>query len=612
MRTYHADSTLLSLRIARVIAVVSFGLASGPAKSDERLVAMVTIQEGPDAFVEVAGAGIVIHQANMTSVVATAAHTLEYVEGNRIYVEFFEDLGRKYPADVIYADPDLDLAFLTVSTPEEVIAGFEEKNDVLMPTAFQDVMVGGVYAIGNPGQRPWFGNRRPDPLIADRSDSSVIAFQSSIVIDGMSGGGLFSEHGTLLGMVLNVGSSGGAALATEEILEAAARKGIPVSLRERPQAVASIAALRLAERGKGIRTTLASDMAASPIDYGMLHLYWLSAPPTDQFGPVFTTPWIGGDASVLQHFLIRTATGATDAEAGERTCTVSTDDDLEARLLEAAVARFGVRRDASCDDHLRVFLCGAIDAGVSPNLILPARGTFRRYSGKDSREVDEQIAWNEAVLATALRAGNDAAARALLECGAYAHPYQDLSGQLAGLDRPYADPAFIDPIARATSEEVADLLRKNGAMRLGRERPISFKNMTDTEEAFSIQLERLCARIPTSAVDAWCQDFAQRGRETEFTGWIGPGSDHREPVGRMFLIYPLVLGENYAFFFVNFAPAYEVFQANSSVDLGQIGVAAIPIKPDGSWLLFGLIEYYGDRCYSSEYCWGAYEITPVD
>nr|WP_162623838.1 serine protease [Paracoccus saliphilus] len=573
---------------------------------------MITIQDGPDAFVEVAGAGIILHQTGMSSIIATAAHTLEYVEGSGIYVEFFEDLGRKYPADVIYADSGLDLAFLRVPTPEEVVAEFKEKNDILMPTAFRDVLVGGVYAIGNPGQRPWFGNRRPDPLLSDMTDPSMIAFQSSIVIDGMSGGGLFSEHGTLLGMVLDVGSSGGAALATEEILVTALRENIPVSLRDRPQAVTSIAALLLADLGKDVRTTLASDMAASPIDYGMLHLYWMSAPPADAFETVLSAPWIGGNASVLQHFLERTATAATGAEQGRATCTVTAEGEVEARLLEAAVARFEGSRDQSCDDQLKVFLCGAIETGVSPDLILPARGTFRRYSNQGGRDVDERIEWDEAVLATALRAGNDAAARALLECGAAAHPYQQLHGQLNGLDDRFAEPAFIDPIARATSEEVADLLRESGALRLGRERPVSFKNMVDTEETFSAQLNRICARVPASAVNEWCQDFAERGREIEFTGWTGPEADFREPVSRMFLIHPLTLGENYAFFYVNFAPAYEVFQANSSVDIGQIGVALVPIDPNNRWFLYGRVENFGDRCYGGEYCWRAYEISPVD
>lgn len=612
MMTYDPDGPLRSLKATLLAALTCLGLAPGPVIGDERMVAMITIQDAPDAFVEVAGAGIILHQAGRSSVVATAAHTLEYVGGSRIYVEFFEDPGRKHPADVIHADPGLDLAFLRVPTPEEVVAKFEEKNDILMPTAFRDVLVGGVYAIGNPGQRPWFGNRRPDPVISDITDPSMIAFQSSIVIDGMSGGGLFSEHGTLLGMILDVGSSGGAALATEEILVTAMRENIPVSLRDRPQAVTSIAALLLAVFGKDIRTTFASDLAASPLDYGMLHLYWMSAPPADAFESVLSAPWIGGNASVLQHFLERTATAATDADQGRVACTVTTEGDVEARLLEAAVARFEGSRDQSCDDHLRVFLCGAIESGMSPDLILPARGTFRRYSRQNGREVGERIEWDEAVLATALRAGNDAAARALLECGAAAHPYQHLHGQLNGLDHSFAEPAFIDPISRATSDEVVDLLRENGALRLGRERPISFKNMADTEETFSAQLDRICARVPTSAVSAWCQDFAERGREIEFTGWTGPHADFREPVSRMFLIHPLTLGENYAFFYVNFAPAYAVFQANALVSIGQIGVAVVPIDQDNSWFLYGRVENFGDRCYGGEYCWRAYEITPVD
>lgn len=612
MKKCRVDRACLTLRLAFAAALACLGLASGPAAGNERLVAMVTVQDGPDGFVEVAGAGIVLHQADGSSVVATAAHTLEYVDGRRIYVEFFEDLGSKHAAEVIHADPGLDLAFLRVPTPEEVVAGFAETNDVLAPTAFRDVLVGGVYAIGNPGQRPWFGNRRPDPIIPNGPDPSLVAFQSSIVIDGMSGGGLFSEHGTLLGMVLDVGSSGGAALATEEILEAAARENIPVSLRERPQAIASIAALRLGDLGKDVRTTLAPDMATTPIDYGMLHLYWLSMPPADAFEVALTAPWIADSSSVLQHFLERTAAGRSDSGSGGATCTVSTSRDVDARLLDVAVARFGASRDASCDEHLRVFLCGAIEAGVSPDLVLLARGTFRRFSSEDVQEVEERIEWNEAVLATALRTRNDAAARALLECGAAAHPYQRLQGQLAGLDHRFADPAFLDPIARATSEEVANLLRENGALRLGRERPISFKNMDETEDTFALQFDRLCARTPSESVDAWCRSFAHRGRMIEFTGWTGPGSDFGQPVGRMFLIHPLSIAEDYAFFFVNFAPAYEVFQANSSVSVGQIGVAIAPIDPDGSWFLYGLVEYFGDRCFSREYCWRAYEIAPVD
>jgi S1-C subfamily serine protease len=56
-----------------------------------------------------------------------------------------------------------------------------------------------VYHVGYPNGNPWYVNAKPD-MIATKI-ANVIRFQSDSIALGSSGGGLFNEHGKLIGMV---------------------------------------------------------------------------------------------------------------------------------------------------------------------------------------------------------------------------------------------------------------------------------------------------------------------------------------------------------------------------------------------------------------------------
>lgn len=599
------------LRTIACIAAACLVLCLHPAHADESLVVMVTLQETENGYVDAAGAGVILHQEHQTSTIVTAAHTLDFRNGTHVFVEFFEEPGRKHRSEIIYTDQELDIAFLRVPTPDSVVEKFENKRRVLMPQEFQDEVVGGVYAIGNPGRRAWFGNRQPDSVISKSLSEPVISFQASTVIEGMSGGGLFSEHGTLLGMILDVGSSGGRAISILEILGIAKQHNIPNSLEVKPGAIASVAAFTLKSMNKDTRTTLTTDMTASMPDYSLLHLYWIANPPKEDLETSFASWARGTQKSNVQLLFENTLEG--------KPCSTKTKSSLLKSLFARASSQFERYSGGSCEDQLKIFLCGAIGAGVSPDLVIPAEGSFRRYSTREHREKQFRINWSEAMLATALRSGNEAATEALLECGATPHPYQQLHLQALSLDGTAfrGTPTFLDPISRTKSDKLKRLLEEKGALPLGgrigllssgpRSVHFSYSNLDETEPAYRKQLERLCERKTAPDIVAWCLKFKERERKLIFTtlsnmqlsGLNGKNGDEN----KMFLIYPLFIGENYAFFYANFGENYEA----RTWDFRD-GIALIPIKPEVKWYILIASEYIGDNCYSDELCWNYYNI----
>ncbi len=86
-----------------------------------------------------------------------------------------------------------------------------------------------VYPVGNPNGISWVLPALPDAIVQVGADR--IIFQSTVLSAGHSGGGLFTDHGSLVGMIINDAPPFGTALAIEKIRQTLRKWAIPVQLR---------------------------------------------------------------------------------------------------------------------------------------------------------------------------------------------------------------------------------------------------------------------------------------------------------------------------------------------------------------------------------------------
>lgn len=177
------------------------------------------------------GAGIIIGSGADRLYIATANHVVRQgpkkLEQVRVRLKFLP--GQKIEAEVLSDfDRDLDLAVLSVKGVQALAIPLEKIPFQLLGAAAGLKRGDEVFTIGYPRGKPWQVNVRPD-LIAERIGDNL-AFESQLVANGHSGGGLFDKDWNLVGMITADQPPNGVAVRIDRVLEQMKRWDYPVKL----------------------------------------------------------------------------------------------------------------------------------------------------------------------------------------------------------------------------------------------------------------------------------------------------------------------------------------------------------------------------------------------
>jgi alpha-tubulin suppressor-like RCC1 family protein len=219
------------LCLATVIPVAH---AQDAEQQTKRLITMIRGKvRGQDTF----GAGIIVGTGSDRLYVATANHVVRQGsdEAQELRAQLLWLRGEWVEAKLLtHADPASDLAVLNVpglrrlSVPKlafDVVgdAATLKKRDA-------------VFTIGYPDGREWYARVTPDYVIEATSDS--VAFESTYLAQGHSGGALVNDRWDLVGMIRADQPPEGLAIPIDRILEKLRQWGYPVQLTRRADKVA--------------------------------------------------------------------------------------------------------------------------------------------------------------------------------------------------------------------------------------------------------------------------------------------------------------------------------------------------------------------------------------
>lgn len=402
------------MQVRLLVTLVAGLLCATAAARDDRLVAMVRVSYGGD--VDRVGAAVIVASDGMSTTLVTAAHTITApgLGGDRrVTVEFNTQRGEEFEAEVLLIGDEstLDLAVLSVHHAADVrpLPESSTARQVLYPSPLSARIGDGVYAVGFPGDNPWFSNARPDQItgITPQETGQVIEYVSSVTIAGMSGGGLFSEHGALIGMVLDVGPTGAKALHIDTIRSVLAARGFPFELAENLEALASRAQKQLEEDGLSSNAGLARVLTARLLQHDYLSLYWISRYDSAQLETLLKTRVVSGNKTYAELVIERMSEASTCEVARQHG-----DDESASSLATLGIERFAPKfQYAGCRQSLLLWFDKSLENGLNPDLLITVGERFE-----------------ESLLALALEKRAVDVALLLLQHGASPNPYIDLDG----------------------------------------------------------------------------------------------------------------------------------------------------------------------------------------
>jgi hypothetical protein len=253
-----------------------------PEKSFPNVVMVEGKLEGTTRF----GAGIVVGARAGRLYVATANHVVRAGrsgEASDITVQFRFLPGEKFPARLLDSrSKDLDLAVLSVNTQSANIP-LDQFNFNILGKSTELKRGSDVYPLGNPRSVNWGVSLKPEKV--DKTRVAEIAFQSSYIQPGHSGGALLDDCGDIVGLIIKDSVPNGVAIRIESVLEALRQWNYPINMKATgsctaPPAGQTAAAGRGAQQtGSGGGTTLDNNINSPvPLGYGRSALYRLSGP----------------------------------------------------------------------------------------------------------------------------------------------------------------------------------------------------------------------------------------------------------------------------------------------------------------------------------------------
>ena len=210
------------------------GLADEPEDEAKQLIVMIRCKlGGVDTF----GAGIVVGSRADRLYIATANHVVRkgLHEAEDLRVELRSLPGETVGANLLeHVDEDLDLAVLNLPGLSERHISIEDFRFDL--TGDSEALERGdpVYHVGYPNGNKWRSNVSPDAV--SEVLGTEVRFESYSVAPGSSGGGLFDERWTLVGLVRADQPPDAVAVRIDRVLERLKGWGYPVELTLSPRA----------------------------------------------------------------------------------------------------------------------------------------------------------------------------------------------------------------------------------------------------------------------------------------------------------------------------------------------------------------------------------------
>ncbi|VUX56158.1 exported protein of unknown function [uncultured Woeseiaceae bacterium] len=178
------------------------------------------------------GAGIVIGTRAGRIYIATADHVVRSGrrEATDIQVRFRFLPGVRFDARLLeHKDKGLDVAIISVAGGSNQIPEGEFKFDILGVSG--DLERGSdVHPLGNPSANAWGVALNPEKV--DNRKATVIAFQSSYIQGGHSGGALLDSCGDVVGMIVRDNAPNGEAVRIESVLDFLKQSNYPVDLNK--------------------------------------------------------------------------------------------------------------------------------------------------------------------------------------------------------------------------------------------------------------------------------------------------------------------------------------------------------------------------------------------
>lgn len=368
------------------------------------LVVMIRTFSSDHPSLQSCGAGIVVANDDSGATVITAAHLIS----NLVSVPLDKLVMRiKFVGDTRWFDAEVPPNYVAAGAAAgeldlKVVFVRDKQRPDFSPASFATLRGADgatprkALHVGHPSCAEWSGSTQPEPVLAD-SKNGIIEVQSNTVDDGSSGGALFDEYGSLLGMIIRDSGGVGKALPIERILDQLGQWKLATNLRPGQLMTRREARDRLQERG--LRLTSADIVQSLQ----------------------------SGDIEALE---LLTNAGITPEQlASGLRMRASSPELFPATALLQSTAR---------NERAVNWLKGVLAAGLDPNLVVP------------SKNYDET-----SLVAIALSMDSADGVIALLEAGANPHPYQLLDG---GSDR---GPRFVYPLLYAAGYgEYSDAQRR--------------------------------------------------------------------------------------------------------------------------------------------------------
>jgi hypothetical protein len=240
-----SKGTLMSLtrlfQVFSLAAGLSAAFAGRPASLDaqpeslqieraKQLVVMVnaTFEDSPDGETRF-GAGVVVGAGMSRVYIVTANHLVRRGErvAGAVDIRFRGLPGEVFTGRVLsYHDPSLDYAVLMVDNREANAIIPRLPFRILRGTPIAPRVP--VFHVGQPNGSEWGVNVTPAAIA--RVNGSTLRFQSTSLVAGYSGGGLFDGDGALVGLVTGDGPVDAEAIRIDHLVASLRDDGIQVSL----------------------------------------------------------------------------------------------------------------------------------------------------------------------------------------------------------------------------------------------------------------------------------------------------------------------------------------------------------------------------------------------
>ena len=183
---------------------------------------------------QVIGSGIIIGSGADRLYIATANHVVRQgpKKLEQVQVRFKFLPGQEIGAEVLSDfDRDLDLAVLSVKGVQALAIPLEEIPFQLVGTPAGLKRGDEVFTIGYPRGTRWQVNVSPDLIAGTIGDK--LEFESQLVANGHSGGGLFDRDWNLVGMITADQPPNGVAVRIDRVIQQMKRWDYPVELTRR-------------------------------------------------------------------------------------------------------------------------------------------------------------------------------------------------------------------------------------------------------------------------------------------------------------------------------------------------------------------------------------------